>query len=40
MMKYIAKLDERVIKPTLKGMEEEGMPFTGVLFHRCNGSKG
>jgi len=27
-----AKLDERVIKPTLKGMEKEGMPFTGVLF--------
>jgi len=27
-----AKLDERVIKPTLKGMEAEGMPFTGVLF--------
>ncbi|MDD2451728.1 MAG: phosphoribosylamine--glycine ligase [Sulfurovum sp.] len=27
-----AKLDERVIKPTLKGMQEEGMPFTGVLF--------
>jgi len=27
-----AKLDERVIRPTLKGMEEEGMPFTGVLF--------
>lgn len=26
------KLDERVIKPTLKGMQEEGMPFTGVLF--------
>ena len=26
------KLDERVIKPTLKGMESEGMPFTGVLF--------
>ncbi len=26
------KLDERVIKPTLKGMEEEGIPFTGVLF--------
>lgn len=26
------KLDERVIKPTLKGMEEEGHPFTGVLF--------
>ncbi|RUM73050.1 MAG: phosphoribosylamine--glycine ligase [Sulfurovum sp.] len=26
------KLEERVIKPTLKGMEEEGMPFTGVLF--------
>jgi len=27
-----AKLDERVIKPTLKGMQDEGMPFTGVLF--------
>ncbi|WP_309498842.1 phosphoribosylamine--glycine ligase [Sulfurovum sp.] len=27
-----AKLDERVIKPTLKGMEEEGNPFKGVLF--------
>jgi len=27
-----SKLDERVIKPTLKGMEEEGNPFTGVLF--------
>jgi len=27
-----AKLDERVIKPTLKGMEAEGYPFTGVLF--------
>ena len=27
-----SKIDERVIKPTLKGMEEEGMPFTGVLF--------
>jgi phosphoribosylamine--glycine ligase len=26
------KLEERVIKPTLKGMQEEGMPFTGVLF--------
>ena len=26
------KLDERVIVPTLKGMKEEGMPFTGVLF--------
>ncbi len=26
------KLDERVIKPTLKGMEEEGNSFTGVLF--------
>jgi len=26
------QLDERVVKPTLKGMEEEGMPFTGVLF--------
>jgi phosphoribosylamine--glycine ligase len=27
-----SKLDGRVIKPTLKGMEEEGNPFTGVLF--------
>ena len=27
-----SKLDTRVIEPTLKGMEEEGMPFTGVLF--------
>ena len=27
-----SKLEERVIKPTLKGMKEEGMPFTGVLF--------
>ncbi len=26
------KLDERVIRPTLKGMQDEGMPFTGVLF--------
>ncbi len=26
------KLDERVIKPTLAGMQKEGMPFTGVLF--------
>ena len=26
------KLNERVIEPTLKGMEAEGMPFTGVLF--------
>jgi phosphoribosylamine--glycine ligase len=26
------KLDERVIQPTLKGMNDEGMPFTGVLF--------
>jgi phosphoribosylamine--glycine ligase len=26
------KLEERVIKPTLRGMEEEGNPFTGVLF--------
>jgi len=26
------KVDERIIKPTLKGMEEEGMPFKGVLF--------
>jgi phosphoribosylamine--glycine ligase len=26
------KLEERVIKPTLSGMEAEKMPFTGVLF--------
>ena len=26
------KLNTRVIEPTLKGMKEEGMPFTGVLF--------
>ena len=26
------KLNEQVIEPTLKGMEAEGMPFTGVLF--------
>ena len=26
------KVEERVVKPTLKGMQEEGMPFTGVLF--------
>ena len=26
------KLNSRVIEPTLKGMESEGMPFTGVLF--------
>ena len=26
------KLEERVVKPTLEGMEKEGMPFTGVLF--------
>ncbi len=26
------KLNERVIEPTLKGMETEGMPFAGVLF--------
>ena len=26
------KLNERVIEPTLKGMDAEGMPFTGVLF--------
>lgn len=26
------KINERVIEPTLKGMEEEGMPFAGVLF--------
>ena len=26
------KLEERVIEPTLRGMEEEGMPFNGVLF--------
>ncbi len=27
-----SKIKERVIKPTLKGMSDEGMPFTGVLF--------
>ncbi len=27
-----AQLRERVIEPTLAGMEAEGMPFTGVLF--------
>ncbi len=27
-----SKLEERVVKPTLAGMQEEGMPFTGVLF--------
>ncbi len=27
-----AKLDERVIIPTLEGMKNEGMPFKGVLF--------
>ena len=26
------KLEERVVIPTLKGMQEEGMPFMGVLF--------
>jgi len=26
------KLNERVVEPTLKGMEAEGMPFTGILF--------
>ncbi|MEY3091041.1 MAG: hypothetical protein RL113_1357 [Pseudomonadota bacterium] len=26
------KLNEKVIEPTLKGMEAEGNPFTGVLF--------
>jgi phosphoribosylamine--glycine ligase len=26
------KVEERVIKPTLKGMKEEGNPFEGVLF--------
>ncbi len=26
------KIEERVIKPTLKGMQEEGMPYEGVLF--------
>jgi len=27
-----SKVEERVIKPTLKGLEEDGMPFSGVLF--------
>ncbi|OUR71701.1 phosphoribosylamine--glycine ligase [Arcobacter sp. 31_11_sub10_T18] len=26
------KIEDRVIKPTLKGMKEEGAPFEGVLF--------
>jgi phosphoribosylamine--glycine ligase len=26
------KVEDRVIKPTLKGLENDGMPFTGVLF--------
>ncbi len=26
------KIEDRVIKPTLKGMQEEGMPYEGVLF--------
>jgi len=26
------KIETRVVKPTLEGMEKEGMPFTGVLF--------
>ncbi|WP_456434024.1 phosphoribosylamine--glycine ligase [Nitratifractor sp.] len=26
------KIDERIVRPTLKGMEEEGNPFEGVLF--------
>jgi len=26
------KVEDRVIKPTLKGLEEDGMPFSGVLF--------
>ncbi len=26
------KLEERVLRPTLDGMEAEGMPFSGVLF--------
>ena len=26
------KVEERVIKPTLKGLEADGMPYTGVLF--------
>ncbi len=27
-----SKIEERVVKPTLKGMESEGNPFRGVLF--------
>ncbi|RUM66846.1 MAG: phosphoribosylamine--glycine ligase [Sulfurospirillum sp.] len=26
------KIEERIIKPTLKGMQAEGMPYEGVLF--------
>ncbi len=32
MMIFIKKLEDRVIKPTLKGMQEENAPFEGVLF--------
>ena len=27
-----SKIEDRIIKPTLKGLDEDGMPFTGVLF--------
>ncbi len=27
-----SKIEDRVIKPTLKGLDSDGMPFTGVLF--------
>ncbi|PID89950.1 MAG: phosphoribosylamine--glycine ligase [Bacteroidetes bacterium] len=29
---FMAKVEERVIKPTLKGMREEGYPFVGFMF--------
>jgi len=30
--KLYSDIEELVVKPTLKGMQEEGMPFEGVLF--------
>ena len=27
------KIEERVIKPTLKGMQQENAPFEGVFIH-------
>ncbi len=30
--KLYQEIEEKVVKPTLKGMKEEGMPYSGVLF--------